>query len=71
MTRVLFDAELRRRLGDLREPIELVDERGETVAIVGTPLAGYEPPMDDDELDNLKGEPGISTEELLARLRSR
>jgi hypothetical protein len=61
MTRVIVDQELRNKLGDLTEPIELCDETGRVLARVNPAL--------DPELYDL--EPKISDEEIERRLSSK
>ena len=61
MTRVTVDAELRARLHDLREHVELCDESGKVIAIV-------RPVFDPSEWEPL--DPSISEEELDARQES-
>ncbi|HQU45335.1 MAG TPA: hypothetical protein PK867_21140 [Pirellulales bacterium] len=73
MTRITVDAELRSRLLNLSEPLDLCDESGRLVGIftpVSTsPPPGYsEPPLSEEEWKRREEEPGYSIEEVLARL---
>jgi hypothetical protein len=62
MTRVILDAELRGKLLNLSEPLELCDESGHI-------LARVMPVIDPSEYGPL--EPQISSEELDRRIRSK
>jgi hypothetical protein len=62
MTRVVLDAELRGKLLNLSEPLELCDESGRVLATVM-------PILDPSEYGPL--EPRISSEELDRRIRSK
>jgi hypothetical protein len=76
MTRVIVDAELLGRLGNLSELVELCDDRGRVLAqVVPSPnLQDYdptEPSMSEDELARREASgKWYSTEEVLQRLRN-
>ena len=61
MTRIVIDAELRKKLLDLKEPLELTDEEGKL-------LGQFTPAFDPSEWEPL--EPQISEEELQRRENS-
>jgi hypothetical protein len=76
MTRIILDADLRHKLLDLREPLELCDEGGAIVAKV-VPVVNpndYEktiPPLDEEELQRREqSNAWFTTEQVLAQLRS-
>ena len=75
MVRVVVDPQLRQKLLDFREPVELIDEWGETVAVVRPALSEVErcapPEPNPDELRAMLAGPRFTTEELLQRLRRR
>jgi hypothetical protein len=62
MTRIVIDSQLREKLHNLIEPIELCDEAGRVLAHV-TPSGGSSP---EDEI-----EPRISEEEVLRRQQNK
>ena len=69
MTRVVLDAQLRSRLLDLTQPLDLCDESGR---VLGTfrPLAperhGYvEPPLSAEEWQRREQGPGHTTQEVI------
>jgi len=73
MGRIIVDADLKARLGNLNVPLELCDEAGNVVGWLA--LAGKAPPktkepqtLDEDELCRRELEPDFSTAEVLARL---
>lgn len=74
MTRITLDAELRDKLQNLREPVELCDENGRVVGRVFpvVDLDEYElvaPPLDEDEIQRrLSAEPRYTTQEVLEHL---
>ena len=75
MTQIVVDAELRGKLHNLRQPLELCDESGQVLAWL-TPVlnpAGARsmepPPLSEEELQRREQEPGAySTAEVLAHL---
>ncbi|HEV3341388.1 MAG TPA: hypothetical protein VG125_13550 [Pirellulales bacterium] len=74
MTQITVDAELRSKLLNLSEPLDLCDESGRLIGmfmpISSSPPPGYsEPPLSEEEWKRREQEPGYSTEEVLARLR--
>ncbi len=74
MTRITVDSELRSKLLDLNEPLDLYDESGRIVGMfmpIGVaPPPGYsEPPLSEEEWKRRQQEPGYTTDEVLARLR--
>jgi hypothetical protein len=75
MRRIILDAELRSRLLDLREPLELCDEQGHVIgkcfpAFDASEWDPTEPPISDEELERREqsGEKRYSTAEVLAHL---
>jgi hypothetical protein len=73
MTRVIVDPNLRTKLHNLSQPLELCDEQGHVLArVVPTPNPSdyeqVEPPLSDDELARRRQEPDYSTAEVLAHL---
>lgn len=73
MTRIMLDAELRGKLLNLSEPLEVCDESGRVVGRflpISTALPpGYrEPPLSEEEWQRREQEPGYRLEEVLARL---
>ena len=76
MTKVLADQELRTKLGGLLESVELVDEQGNTLAVIHPMLdkssyAGVEPPFSREELElRRKSTKWYTTEEVLKHLES-
>jgi hypothetical protein len=77
MKRIFLDAELRAKLVDLSQPLELCDASGHVLASVfpAVPLSDYdlwEPPYDEEELHRLEqsNERRYSTAELLDHLRA-
>ncbi len=74
MTQIIVDAELRGKLHDLRQPLELCDESGQVLAHLVPVLnpADYEPveppPLSEEELEKRRNEPDYSTAEVLAFL---
>lgn len=76
MTRITLDAEMRKRLGDLQQPIELCDETGRVVGHVfpARDLSEYdltEPPLDMDEVRRqLNEEPRYTTKQVLEHLEN-
>jgi len=72
MSRVTLDAELRKKLGDLSQVIELCDESGRVVGqIVPTANDFFEPPFDKAELDRIANETTqwYTSDEVSAMLR--
>lgn len=74
MTQITVDAELRSKLLNLSEPLDLRDESGRLVGmfvpIVAGPPPGYsEPPLTEEEWKRREMEPGFTTEEVLERLK--
>ncbi len=73
MTQVILDADLRSKLKDLKEPLELCDESGNVRARL-IPLldsSQYEPvdmQLSTEELERRRQEPEYSTAEVLAYL---
>jgi hypothetical protein len=75
MTRIIVDADLRSKLLDLREPLELCDSQGQVLAHLypSVDLSNYEPwepPMDEAELQRREqaNEKRYTTAEVLAFL---
>lgn len=73
MTRIMVDAELRGKLCNLCEPLELCDESGRVVGRflpISTALPpGYrEPPLSEEEWQRREHEPGYPLDDVLARL---
>ncbi|HVA44942.1 MAG TPA: hypothetical protein VNH11_01025 [Pirellulales bacterium] len=73
MTRITIDAELRSKLLNLSQPLDLCDETGRVVGIftpVSTsPPPGYdEPPLSEEEWKRREEGPDYSIDEVLARL---
>ena len=75
MTRIVLDADLRSKLLDLRQPLELCDSQGHVVAHLypSVDLSDYEPwepPMDEEELRRREeaNEKRYTTAEVLAFL---
>ena len=73
MTRVLVDPDLRRKLLDLRQPLELHDESGRVVGRVipivdPSTVASAQPPLSEEELQRREQEPDYSTAEVLTYL---
>ena len=73
MTRVIVDAQLRGKLLDFSEPLDLCDEEGRIVGRfipLGTlPPPGYtEPPLSDEQWKRRQEGPGYSTDEVISRL---
>jgi hypothetical protein len=75
MTRIVLDADLRRKLLDLSRPLELCDESGVVLARVlpnpdPTLFEGLEPSISDEELQRRRSDKGrtYSTAEVLAHL---
>lgn len=71
MSRVILDAELRARLLNLTQPIDLCDESGKVVGrfIPLNPASRYdEPPLSEEEWRRRELEPDYSTAEVIARL---
>lgn len=67
MTQILLDEVLRKKLLELRQPLELCDESGRVVGRV-TPV---EPQLSEEELQRREQEPEFSTAEVLAQLEKR
>jgi hypothetical protein len=83
MTRVTLDAELRRRLLDLSQPLELCDESGNVVGrfvpaylmegqSVEEELRRQQPPLSEEELERRRNSTGptYTTAEVLAYLEN-
>jgi hypothetical protein len=77
MKRIVLDAELRAKLLDLSQPLELCDESGQVLGRVFPvePLSEFdlwEPPYNEEELRRLEksNERRYSTAELLEHLRA-
>ncbi|MEX2142140.1 MAG: hypothetical protein WD894_22930 [Pirellulales bacterium] len=75
MTRVTLDAQLRSKLGDLHQPLELCDESGRILARVfphydPADYENLEPEINEDELKRLRQYKGktYTTEEVIAHL---
>jgi hypothetical protein len=73
MTRVTVDAQLRSKLLNLSEPLDLCDEAGRLVGfftpISNVPPPGYtEPPLSNEEWKRRQEGPDYSIDEVLARL---
>lgn len=73
MTRITLDAELRGKLLNLSEPLDLCDESGQVVGrllpVTTAPPPGYrEPPLSEEEWRRREQEPGYRLDEVLARL---
>ncbi|HEX7449405.1 MAG TPA: hypothetical protein VF306_17750 [Pirellulales bacterium] len=73
MTRIMVDAELRGKLGDLSEPLDLCDESGRVIGRVlpvttALPPGYSEPPLSEEEWKRREQEPGYSIEEALVRV---
>lgn len=74
MTQITVDAELRSKLLNLVEPLDLCDESGRLVGMftpisAGAPAGYSEPPLSEEEWKRREQEPGHNTEEVLARLK--
>lgn len=74
MTRITVDPELRMKLLDLSQPIDLCDESGKIIGMfmpinAGLPADDREPPLSEEEWNRRQQEPGYTTEELIARLK--
>jgi len=76
MTQITLDAELRKRLGNLQQPIELCDETGRVVGHVfpAADLSEYDltsPPFDlEDAQRRLSKVPRYSTKQVLEHLEN-
>jgi hypothetical protein len=76
MTQVVLDANMRNKLRNLTQPLELCDEAGTILARLVPVLdeSQYErvepPPLSAEELERRRQEPDFSTEELLKHLES-
>lgn len=73
MTRIIVDAQLREKLMDLRQPLDLCDESGRVVGsfipLGVAPASGYsEPPLSEEEWRRREEGPDFSIEEVIARL---
>lgn len=73
MTRVTVDAELRSRLRNFLEPLDLCDESGRLVgtfrpARMAPPPDYTEPPLSEEEWQRRQRQEDFSTDEVLARL---
>lgn len=73
MTRVTVDSELRKKLYNLSEPIDLYDESGRLVGmftpINTSPPPGYtEPPLSEGEWRRRQEGPDYGIDEVIARL---
>ncbi len=73
MNRVILDATLRKKLHDLRQPLELCDESGKVLArlipvLDPSQYEPVEPPISAEELDRRRQEPDYSTAEVLAHV---
>ncbi len=73
MTQVILEAGMRSKLRDLREALEICDEKGTILARL-TPVLDpsqyqrVEPPISPQELQRRRSEPDFSTAEVLAHL---
>lgn len=67
MVRVTLDNELRKKLLNLQEPLELCEADGKVVGRV-TPVTLSEPQLTEEELQRREKEPDFSTEEVLSHL---
>lgn len=75
MTRLIVDSDLRKKLFNLSEPIDLYDESGRLVGmftpISTSPPPGYtEPPLSDEEWQRRRGGPDYSIDEVIAKLEA-
>lgn len=75
MIRITLDADMKRKLGDLDEPVELCDEAGHVIArvIPVVDTSQYDPltpGISDEELErrSISGEKRYTTAEVLKRL---
>lgn len=74
MVRIVLDAELRRKLNGLREPVELFDEAGESLGIIKStnnryPDKNWEPPIGPDERPPFGNQRMYTPEEVREALR--
>lgn len=74
MTRITVDSELRSKLLDLSKPLDFYDESGRMIGafvpISAAAPPGYsEPPLSEEEWTRRRQEPGLATDEVLARLK--
>ncbi|MCI0640517.1 MAG: hypothetical protein L0Y72_12740 [Gemmataceae bacterium] len=71
MKKLILDSELRSKLLDLTDSLELCDEDGKVLALV-TPCANGSPtepgPLSAEEFERIQLEPDFSTAEVLAYL---
>ena len=75
MSKVILDDETLAKLGGLTQSVELYDERGNRLAVVTPMDSGKFAPFTDAEIaagraSLARGEPGITTAELLAKMRA-
>jgi hypothetical protein len=77
MNRVILDADLRSKLGDLSEPLELCDESGRVLGRLfpSVDLSAYEPwepPIDEQELQRREqSTEWYTTPQVIERLKER
>ncbi len=71
MSRLVLDAELREKLGDLSKVIDVCNESGRRIArIVPDEASSFEPPFSRQELDRIHATTTWhSSDEVFARLR--
>ncbi len=75
MTRLVVEPEIRRKLMDLKQPLDFCDETGRvlgTFTPVNERLAAERarPPITAEELERRRSEPDYSTDEVIAHLES-
>jgi hypothetical protein len=75
MTRITLDVDMRKKLLNLTEPLDLCDETGRVLGTyIPLPTAtddDYgEPPISEEELRRISKEPGYTTDEVIAYLES-
>jgi hypothetical protein len=68
MTRIVVDAELRGKLHNLSQPLELLDEKGQLLGRYLPVGKLGEPQLSEEELQRREQEPEFTTQEVLARL---
>jgi hypothetical protein len=76
MTKIFVDLATRKKLNDLREPADLVDESGKilahlTPAVDLTKWTPVDPGLSDEELERRRHEPDYSTVEVLCYILDR
>jgi hypothetical protein len=74
LVRVTIDADTRKKLLNLTEPLDLCDDTGRVLGTfmpLVSPADDYgEPPISDEELRRIAQEPGYTTDEVIAYLES-